>query len=135
VLVGGFSQPAGGNSVVVRRSIIEGVWFSDQVAAVENPFGALGVMVASAQAVAAGVASLPDPVTEITSDVWRIYQPLFVSQGATAVSKPVHRFVIDTRVNYKLQAGTDASIVVANGSAGAGANIWLTMSIYSQVSS
>ena len=46
---------------------------SDQVVASEEPFGAYGMAVVTDQAVTAGVASLPSPITEEGSDVWFMY--------------------------------------------------------------
>ncbi len=132
VLLGSFAQSEAAAAATIRRTIIEGFWFSDQVAGIEVPFGAFGVCIASAQAVAAGAASLPDPVTEINADVWRVFQPLLVSQGVGSdPGKPVHHFTIDSRVNYKLQPGNNAVLMIANGSAGAGASFLVTMLIYS----
>ena len=50
---------------------IGSIWVrSDQVAAVEDPFGAVGFTVVSDKAIATGVTALPDPITQEGSDAW-----------------------------------------------------------------
>ncbi len=48
---------------------------TDQIAATEWPFGALGFGVAQEAAVAAGIGSLPAPITEAGSSVWFSWTP------------------------------------------------------------
>jgi len=48
---------------------------SDQGAAVELQTGAFGAIIVSDTAVAAGVASLPDPVTDASDDGWFVWVP------------------------------------------------------------
>ncbi len=56
---------------------------SDQSAVRENQLGALGVMVVSDLAVAAGAASIPGPVTDGSDDGWFLWVPI-VMGGANS---------------------------------------------------
>ena len=47
---------------------------SDQTVATEEPFGALGMAVVSDQARAAGIASMPTPITNEDSDLFFVHQ-------------------------------------------------------------
>ena len=60
---------------------VRGVAFvrSDQTAATEDAFGAVGFAVVSEQARAAGAASLPGPITNEDSELWFLWQPLYVT--------------------------------------------------------
>ncbi len=59
----------------IIRTHLEVNWRSDQAAVDEAPMGCLGAMVITSSASAAGIASIPTPVTESDAD-WYVYQPL-----------------------------------------------------------
>ena len=69
---------------------------SDQEAAGESSQGALGMVVVSDSAAAAGVASVPTPLTEVNTDFF-VYKPLF------------HVYAHDTNVGFQHIVG-DASV-------------------------
>ena len=92
---------------------------SDQVAATENPFGALGLMVVSAKAVATGATAVPDPISEQASDSWFVYRS-FLQTGSAVLSRPLKEFMFDSRAQRKVEDGDDIAVVVANGSSGFG---------------
>ncbi len=58
----------------IIRSHLRIYWESDQAAAEEFQLGAVGMAVVSDQASAAGVASVPTPVTDAASDAWFLHQ-------------------------------------------------------------
>ena len=96
---------------------------SDQAAATEFPFGGFGMCVVSDQAVAAGVGSVPDPVTEASSDLWFVYQawaaPL--QQGSnTAFADISHEYLFESRAMRKVEEGQTVIAVLANSSASFG---------------
>ena len=102
----------------VRRSLVEFHVQSDQAAAQEDQFGAIGIMIASDAAVAAGAASLLGPVTDASDDVWLLWYG-FVQRGgsdATPDSPGQVRFV-DSRGQRRLQEGQQAVLMVENASA------------------
>ncbi len=83
ILMMTFATAPGQARVTIRRIRLFINFGSDQVAAPEQPFGAVGVAVASDLAVAAGAASLPGPITEIADDVWMLHQPVgVITSGA-----------------------------------------------------
>ena len=91
---------------------------SDQNAAVELVFGALGFAVVSEKAVTTGATAVPDPVTEASSDLWHVYQS-FAAEGSssTNVGRPMEQFAFDSRAQRKVQDGENCVAVIANASA------------------
>ena len=90
---------------------------SDQNAAAEFPFGAMGMMVVSDKAVATGATAIPDPITEQASDMWFMYQA-FSAEGTISsnAGRPIMQFPFDSRAQRKVQQGEDVVVVWANGS-------------------
>jgi len=96
---------------------------SDQAAAVEFPFGAVGGMVVSDKASTTGATAVPDPVTEAASDEWFMYQQWVVGGDAsTNVGQSTVQFKFDSRAQRKVQDGEDYVYVIANSSATDGAS-------------
>ena len=91
---------------------------NDQVAAIERPIGAVGMMVVSEKAIATGATAVPDPITEQASDEWFLYRSFGVI-GAPTVGNPFMEFQFDSRAQRKVQDGEDVALVVANGAAAA----------------
>ncbi len=72
---------------------------SDQVAAAERPFGATGFAVVSEQAGVAGVASLPAPITDESSDLWFVWFPwqaAAIQTSSSLFDQPMYRFEFDS---------------------------------------
>ena len=91
---------------------------SDQAAALEFPFGALGFAVVSEKAATLGATAVPDPVTEVESDLWHVYQSFSAGgEASTNAGFPVSHFPIDSRAQRKVQDGENCVAVVANASA------------------
>ena len=98
---------------------------SDQTAAREFPFGAMGMMVVSEKAVTTGATAVPDPITEQESDEWYVYQAM-ASIGTGSVAEPnIMSFPFDSRAQRKVQDGEDTVTVLANGSAAFGLDFYL----------
>ena len=101
---------------------------SDQVANNEVPFGALGMSVVSEQARAAGVASIPTPITEEASDLFFTYQH-WVTQNrlssAIGFSQSTTIFEFDSKAQRVVQSGEAIIITMENGSATAGVDFLL----------
>ncbi len=96
---------------------------SDQAAAVEFPFGAVGGMVVSEKAANTGATAIPDPVTESQSDEWFLYQQWAAGGDAsTNVGQTTYMFPFDSRAQRKVQDGEDFVFVIANSSATDGAS-------------
>ncbi len=99
----------------IVRTHVELFISSDQEAADEVQLGAYGHIVVSDQAVAAGIASLPTPVSEQVSD-WFAYQQMLNSMRfGTAVgfeSQAGTRYTIDSKAMRKVEPGQDVVSVV-----------------------
>ena len=116
LLVTGFtSQPGASHETVVRTVGILAVGGGSAV-------GALGACVVSDIAFAAGIASLPDPVTEISDDLWNMIVPF----AATSSADPNHRaYPFDSRAMRKIEEGQTLAFIIANASASS-----MTFSLY-----
>ena len=96
------------------------IWVaSDQVAALEFPFGALGFQVVSDKAVATGATALPDPITEKSSDTWFTYQS-FAAAGGPIDGSGGTIFDFDSRAQRKVEDGSDVAVMVTNADANFG---------------
>ena len=103
---------------VVRT--VGSIWItSDQVAASETPFGAVGFIVVSDKAVATGATAIPDPITQEGSDEWFTYTQ-FAAQGGPLSGRQISEYKFDSRAMRKVEDGEDIVIVVSNAHATAG---------------
>ena len=104
--------------------------YSDQIAANEIWHGAIGLAVVSDAARAAGIASLPTPITEANTDFWQTWRPYggrfsfitgagFEAQGAT-------NYEIDSKAMRKIKPG-DAIVLVAEQGAAVGSDLIVDM--------
>ena len=112
--LGGITEPI---TVVRMRGMIDII--SDQEIAIERPFGAVGACVVSDQALAAGVASVPTPISDADSDLWLMHQYFHApvthlsSVGYTKVNQT---FEFDSKAMRKIPADTTLIWVVETGS-------------------
>jgi len=102
---------------------------NDQFAATESAVLAMGMGVFNAPAVAAGVASLPTPITDEASDLWFVYEavPAWITV-ATAVSIATPGATIryfDQRAMRKVEDGQDIGVLLENASGTDGVRFWL----------
>ncbi len=89
--------------------------------AAEDIFGAIGMAVVSDQASAAGIASLPTPITESESDLWYLWKAFgLVSELSVAGGVNSMTFEFDSKAQRKVGDGEDLVTVVENGSATTG---------------
>ncbi len=101
---------------------------SDQATADETPFGALGMMVVREQANAAGVASVPTPITEEFDDGFFVHQfwlagLRFTQQDATGVQIDDQRFTrydFDSKAQRKVTSDDAIVVTLENASASHG---------------
>ncbi len=91
---------------------------SDQLAALENPYGAVGFMVVTEQARAAGAASIPGPVSNNDDGEWFVHQPISAfftfATAAGYESQGGRVFEFDSKAMRKVQAGQAIVIMVEN---------------------
>ena len=93
---------------------------SDQIAAIESFSGAVGGMVISLKASTTGATAIPDPVTEVSSDEWFMYQGFSAGSRATSAYDDTVEYKFDSRAQRKVQDGEDFVFVLANASAAGG---------------
>ncbi len=107
-----------GPATIVRT--IGTLWVkTDQVAATEIPFGAMGMTVVSEQASVAGVASVPVPITDETSDLFFTYVPWAASlilADATGIIDGMQVYQFDSRAQRKVQDGDAVAVTLENAS-------------------
>ncbi len=92
-------------------------WLSDQTAATEEPTGAIGEIVVSQAAAAAGVGSIPTPVTEGDGDfwVWQALQDHFIFGTAVGFrAQQARQYIIDSKSMRKVGVDEDMALVVEN---------------------
>ena len=91
---------------------------SDQEAADENQFGAIGFQVLRESARAAGVASMSSPVTNANDDMWFVHQWFMTSFVFTSAagfeSNAGTRYAYDSSAQRKVQEGDAISAVIEN---------------------
>ena len=94
---------------------------SDQQAATESPFGGLGFAIVSDQAITVGVTAVPNPVSDVESDLWFLYQAfatgLSLITAAGFETRAFDHFPFDSRAMRKVEEGQDFAAVLANASA------------------
>jgi len=111
---------------IIRSRGVVGI-SSDQTGATEDQHAAFGCAVVSQQASAAGVGSIPTPVTDDGSDLWFVYQRLMAKiqfasvSGMDANAGKIYEF--DSKAMRKVEDGEDLVVVAENGPAGTGAGV------------
>ena len=117
--------------VTIRR--VRGLvnWRTDQSVATEAPEGAIGLCVVTEDAFAAGVASLPGPLSDAGSEVWLMHQFLFAaflhSDNTGWSADAGHQYEIDSKAMRKFSLEQRVAIVIENGHATAGALAWIAL--------
>ena len=136
VLVGSFVLNNTGIDETILRTVGTLAIRSDQLSATENQIGAMGIALVTDAAHAAGVASLPDPITEIADDGWLLYVPFvnnFTFITAAGFDNNIMRLDFDSKAKRVVSEGQRAAIVIANGDAANGFQFALVMRLLSQV--
>jgi len=99
---------------------------SDQEGAIEEPFGAFGLMVVKQTASAAGIASLPTPVTESDGEFF-VYEPWIAAMrfvSATGIADPAGSTIhFDSKAQRKLGLDEDLAVTIENESSTHGADV------------
>jgi hypothetical protein len=100
---------------------------SDQNAATEYQVGALGIGIFNDTAIAAGIASLPDSVTDVDDDVWfsftHIGQQIKVATAVGIDAQGVVQYDVDSKAMRKVPAGRSVAVIVANAHAVSAFNV------------
>jgi len=93
---------------------------SDQVAAVEDQFGGFGVAVVSEQASAAGIASIPTPITDLQSDYWLQHKLMLAAGSSVNDGRVGFGWSLDSKAMRKVNNNEDIVIVSEFAAAGDG---------------
>ena len=91
---------------------------TDQIAASESPFGAYGMGIVSAEAIAAGVASVPPPYTNNTWDGWLVhgyFAAPTIFGSAIGMHNLSQTFEFDSKAMRKMDPGDRLAMVLQNG--------------------
>ncbi len=78
--------------------------------------GAFGACVVSDSAITAGVASIPDPITEINDDLWTLIVPIGIGETADPAWM---NYEFDSKGMRRIEEGQSLAFVLANGGGGA----------------
>jgi len=99
-------------------------YLTDQSASDENPIGAIGISIVKDAARAAGVGSLPIPITDAGLDMWQYHQ--YLDSKFRLVSSASDGYVlhqeIDVKAMRKIEDG-DAIVVMIEQASAVGALI------------
>jgi len=113
------SNPGIGETIRRTRGTIQ--ILSDQSAAREAMSGALGFVVVSDLAIAAGAASIPGPVTDGSDDGWYSWTP-FVLADAIGLALSTVPLDFDSKAMRRIEEGFGVAIMLENASATTGFN-------------
>ena len=137
VLFGTFAPSNAGIDETVLRTVGMISVASDQVAADEFSIGAFGMKIVTDLAAAAGAASIPGPVTDISDDGWFVFVPFaesfeFVSAVGIAPNYG-RRYPFDSRAKRVLEEGSVVVLMVENASPSFGIEVALAFRMLTMV--
>ena len=110
---------------------------SDQDVADEVQIGAMGLIRVTDTAFAAGVASVPGPITDIEDDGWMVYVPIvqsfqFVS-GVGVSNNQATQYHFDSKAKRIIQKGVRVAVVLESTSNSDGFSVALVMRSFAQI--
>ncbi len=127
------NNPGIGETVRRTRGVMH--MESDQVAAVENQLAAMGAVVISDLALAAGAASIPGPVTDSQDDGWFVWMPMLSSQSvATTFHANAIPWMFDSKAMRKVEEGFSIAFMVENASLVFGIRVYIAISMLTSIS-
>jgi len=137
VLVATFALDNDGIDETVLR-VVGGISIaSDQAAASESQFGAMGMCIVTDTAAALGITALPDPVTDVSDDIWFQYvswaQELRFSDATGFEPQFASWYPFDSKAKRILHSGQTVVVIVANASASFGFKFAVNLRVLSQV--
>ena len=138
VLLGGFSLSNANIDETVLRVVGTIGIRSDQTGVSEDQVGAFGMIQVTDTAAAAGVASIPGPITDGADDGWFVYVPFtrsFIVLSSVGAN-PDFSFSIpfDSKAKRRSGDGTQLAIVVENAHATHGLTISVVLRLLAMVS-
>ena len=135
MLLGTFALANPGIEETILRSVGNIAILTDSAGGAEQQIGAFAMGLFNSIAIAAGVASLPDPVTDVGDDSWFVFQGINQSNLVnTAVGVlEANLYAFDSKAKRILADGFAIALIVANGHATHGFTINFNVRILSMV--
>ncbi len=90
---------------------------SDQTTSIEFQLGAMGMVVVSDLALAAGAASIPGPGTDAADDGWFVWVPFMaIADGITTgnTKNPQQYFEFDSKAMRRVEEGFGIAVMIEN---------------------
>ena len=122
-----------GISETIRRTRGLVSIISDQTSTVETQAGAFGAVVVSDVALAAGVASIPGPLTNRDDDGWLLWVPFF-QRGADNGLAENQPYEFDSKAMRRVEDGFSIAFVAENANTGFGLEIGVVISALTSLS-
>ena len=134
VLLGSFTLVTTGIDITILRSVGGVSVASDQTAAIESQIGAVGAIMVTDTALAAGIASIPGPVTQGDDDGWFLHQS-FAQQSQNVNTMTVSNWYAMNSKGKRIWPGTGMAMALVgeNIHATNGLTVLLVLRILSQV--
>jgi len=128
------ANPGIGETVRRTRGLIS--ISSDQTAAVEEQTGALGFVVVTDLAIAAGAASIPGPHTDSSDDGWFVWLPFMQTSIATLATANLisYQYDFDSKAMRKVQEGSGVAVMVENSNAATGLKVLIGVAMLTSLS-
>ncbi len=107
---------------------------SDQTTNFEFQFGALGMVVVSDLAIAAGAASIPGPVTDAQDDGWFVWQAFLRASSQSVAKHAQQYFEWDSKAMRRIEEGFGIGVMVENAHATHGLQAAIQISMLTTLS-
>ena len=109
---------------------------TDQEAANESPFGALGICVVSEEAAAIGPTAIPGPYTNADSDLWMLHEfwscPISLAT-AVGIAQLDRQYQLDSKAMRKMTPEESLAVMIENGAGTAGAAYRLDLRVLAKL--
>ena len=126
------ANPGIGETIRCTRGILSVM--SDQTAAIEEQTGALGFVVVTDLALAAGAASIPGPHTDSSDDGWFVWMPFMQEGGSPATIPTWSTYQYDSKAMRRVQEGSGIAVMVENSHATEGLKVLIGFGLLSSLS-
>ena len=127
ILLGSFVLVDSANDVTILRTVGGIAVQSDQIAASELQLGAFAMGIVTDTALGVGASAIPDPVTDVSDDIWHVYQPILQSMSFVTAAgfenKRATYYPIDSKAKRKMDSKKAIALIVANSHASHGFEI------------
>ena len=126
------SNPGIGETVRRTRGIVS--VRSDQTSLPEIQLGAVGFVIVSDLAIAAGAASIPGLVSDASDDGWFVWQPFGQSLSAAASFTTNWQWLFDSKAMRRIEEGFTIAVMAENAHATNGLSVHVSTSLLASLS-